>query len=197
MPRIARAQGEQALDERKDQIKRAALKVFAEKGLAGTKMSMIAEEAGISQGLSYRYFESKDEIFALLVEEAIEESQKAVRNIQQLPGSPLEQLRAFTHRLLDEEHKHYFLLVQQAQKSEGVPRKAKEVIERYSPQNTIEQIVPIFVRGQQEGQFAEGDPYKRLILFLSVVTGLMLQDAKAMGIEWTQEIDLLLNILTK
>ncbi|GIP40672.1 hypothetical protein J31TS4_39520 [Paenibacillus sp. J31TS4] len=197
MPRIARAQTEQALDERKDQIKKAALKVFAEKGIAGTKMSMIAEEAGISQGLSYRYFESKDEIFTLLVEEAIEESQNAVRTIQQLPGSPLEQLRTFTLRLLDDNHKQFFLLIQQAQKSEGVPRKAKEVIERYSPQNTIEHIIPIVVRGQQEGQFAEGDPYKRLIVFLSVVTGLMLQDAKAMGIDWTQEVDLLLNIMTK
>ncbi|MBB6634199.1 TetR/AcrR family transcriptional regulator [Cohnella thailandensis] len=197
MPRIARAQAEQAFDERKDQIKKAALKIFAEKGLAGTKMSMIAEEAGISQGLSYRYFQSKDEIFALLVEEAIEESRNAVRDIGSLPGSPLEQLRAFTLRLLDENHKHYFLLVQQAQTSEGVPSQAREAIQRYSPQDTIEQMIPIFVRGQQEGQFAEGDAYKRLILFLSVVTGLMLQDAKAMGMDWTQEVDSLLNILTK
>lgn len=197
MSRIARAQTEQAFDERKDQIKKAALKVFAEKGLAGTKMSMIAEEAGISQGLSYRYFGSKDEIFVLLVEEAIEESRNAIQNIGKLPGSPLEQLRAFTLQLLDENHKQYFLLVQQAQTSEGIPSKAKEAIERYSFQDTIEQITPIFVRGQQEGQFAEGDAYKRLILFLSVVSGLMLQDAKMMGMNWAQEVDRLLNILTK
>lgn len=160
-------------------------------------MSMIAEEAGISQGLSYRYFDSKDEIFALLVEEAIEESRNAVKNIQRLSGSPLDQLRAFTLRLLDENHMHYFLLVQQAHKSEGVPRRVKEAIERYSPRDTIELMIPIFVRGQQEGQFAEGDPYKRLLLFLSVVTGLMLQDAKAIGVDWTQEVDRLLAIVTK
>ncbi|TCM96862.1 TetR family transcriptional regulator [Paenibacillus sp. BK033] len=197
MPRIAKAQAEQAFDGRKDQIKKAALKIFAEKGLAGTKMSMIAEEAGISQGLSYRYFESKDEIFALLVEEAIEESRNAVGDIKKLPGSPLEQLRAFTLRMLDENHKLYFLLVQQAQTSEGVPSRAREAIGRYSPQDTIEQIIPIFVQGQQEGQFAEGDAYKRLILFLSVVNGLMLQDAKAVGMDWTQEVDRLMNILTR
>ncbi|MFC4808044.1 TetR/AcrR family transcriptional regulator [Paenibacillus sp. GCM10023250] len=184
-------------DERKDQIKKAALKLFAEKGLAGTKMSMIAEEAGISQGLTYRYFESKDEIFGILVEEAIEESRNAIRNIGTLPGSPLEQLKAFTLRLLDENHKQYFLLVQQAQTSEVVPSKALEAIERYSPQDTIEQIMPIFVRGQQEGLFAEGNAAKRLIVFLSVLNGLMLQDAKAMGMNWAQDVDLVLNILTK
>ncbi|RUT33688.1 TetR/AcrR family transcriptional regulator [Paenibacillus zeisoli] len=197
MPRVGRMQAEQLHDERKDQIKRAALKLFAEKGLAGTKMSMIAEEAGISQGLSYRYFESKDEIFALLVEEAIEESQNAIRDIGTLPGSPLDQLRAFMIRLLDENHKQYFLIVQQALTSEGVPSKARAAIERYSPQDTIEQMIPIFVRGQLEGQFAEGDPYKPLLLFLSVVNGLMLQDAKALGMDWAQEVDLLMNILTK
>lgn len=197
MPRIARGQSGQSFDERKDQIKKAALKIFSEKGLAGTKMSMIAEEAGISQGLSYRYFESKDEIFAILVEEAIEESRNAIRDIGKLPGSPLEQLRAFTLQMLDEKHKQYFLLVQQAQTSEGVPNQAREAIERYSPQDTIEQIIPIFVRGQQEGLFAEGDAYRRLILFLSVVNGLMLQDAKVMGMDWTQEVDHILNILTK
>ncbi|MBO7743182.1 TetR/AcrR family transcriptional regulator [Paenibacillus sp. MWE-103] len=194
MQRIAKMQSEQ---ERKEQIKKAALKIFAAKGLAGTKMSMIAEEAGISQGLSYRYFQSKDEIFTLLLEEAIEEARNAIQEIGKLPGSPLEQIRAFTLQLLDENHRLYFLLVQQAQTSEGVPTKAKEALERYSPQDTIEQIIPIFIRGQQEGIFSAGDAYKRLILFLSVVSGLMLQDARAMGMDWTQEVDRLLNLLTR
>lgn len=43
---------EQIHDERREQIKKAALKVFARHGINGTKMSMIAAEAGISQGLS-------------------------------------------------------------------------------------------------------------------------------------------------
>lgn len=49
-------------DERREQIKKAARKVFAIKGIAGTKISMIAAEAGISQGLTYRYFQSKEEL---------------------------------------------------------------------------------------------------------------------------------------
>lgn len=194
MPRIEKMQSEQ---ERKDQIKKAALKIFAEKGLVGTKMSMIAEEAGISQGLSYRYFESKDEIFALLVEEAIEESRKAIGDIAKFSGSPLEQLKAFTLQMLDENHRLYFLLVQQALTLEVVPSKAREAIERYSPQETIEQIIPIFVRGQQEGVFSESDAYKQLILYFSVVNGLILQDAKVIGMDWTQDVDLLLKILMK
>ncbi|WP_177222310.1 hypothetical protein [Paenibacillus sp. UNC496MF] len=58
-------------------------------------------------------------------------------------------------------------------------------------------FIPIFIRGQQEGVFSDGDAYKLLILFLAVVSGLILQDAKTMGMDWKQEVDRLLNILTK
>ena len=49
-------------DERKKQIMRAAIKVFAENGIRLTKISNIAKEAGISHGLVYHYFESKEEL---------------------------------------------------------------------------------------------------------------------------------------
>lgn len=75
-------------DERREQIKRAALKVFAYRGIAGTKMSMITAQAGISQGLFYRYFNSKEELFTILVQDAMEEAQAAVKNVRHLPGTP-------------------------------------------------------------------------------------------------------------
>ena len=40
----------------------AALKLIAENGFHGTAMSQIAAEAGVSVGIIYRYFESKDKL---------------------------------------------------------------------------------------------------------------------------------------
>lgn len=100
----------------------------------------------------------KEEIFSLLVQEAIEEAQAAIKNVHQLPGTPLEQIRALTNRMLDESHKHFFLLLQQVQKSDDVPVKAKEMINQYSPKDTIDLLIPIFIKGQQTGEFCEGDP---------------------------------------
>jgi AcrR family transcriptional regulator len=197
LKRINEPKADILLDERKDQIKRAALKVFAKRGIDGTKMSMIATEAGISQGLSYRYFSSKEEIFTILVQEAIDEAQVAIRNVRHLPGSPKEQLITFTKRMLDESHKHYFLLIQQAQTSEEVPVQAKRIIEQYSPKDTIDHIVPIIIKGQQIGEFRDGDPYKLLFLYFSVITGLMLQDIPTAQDYWLQEVDNLMRILTK
>jgi AcrR family transcriptional regulator len=37
--------------------------VFAAKGLASTKIEDLAEAAGVSQGLLYRYFTDKEDVF--------------------------------------------------------------------------------------------------------------------------------------
>ena len=47
-------------ENRKSEILEAALSVFAEYGYNGATISMIAEKAGISKGLLYNYFESKE-----------------------------------------------------------------------------------------------------------------------------------------
>ncbi|MBA2937547.1 TetR/AcrR family transcriptional regulator [Paenibacillus sp. CGMCC 1.16610] len=183
-------------DERREQIKKAALKVFASRGIAGTKISMIAEEARISQGLTYRYFQSKEELFTLLVQEAVEEAQTSIRNVPLLPGTPLEQFKALTWNMLDDTNKHYFLLIQQAQTAEGVPEQAKLAISRYHPQDTMDLLVPIFEKGQELGEFGEGDPRQMLFLYFSVVTGLMIQDTHGSMGSWQREVDRLIKLLT-
>ncbi|MFQ5675581.1 MAG: TetR/AcrR family transcriptional regulator [bacterium] len=50
-------------DEKKKQIVKAAMSVFAQKGLNNTKMIDIAQAASIGKGTIYEYFRSKDEIF--------------------------------------------------------------------------------------------------------------------------------------
>jgi AcrR family transcriptional regulator len=50
-----------------------ALEVFAEYGYASASISMIAQKAGVSKGLMYNYFESKEALLISIVEEGIEE----------------------------------------------------------------------------------------------------------------------------
>ncbi|MDD3369087.1 MAG: TetR/AcrR family transcriptional regulator [Lachnospiraceae bacterium] len=50
-------------DERKQEIVDAAIRVFARKGYEKTSISDIAKEIGISQGLCYRYFPSKEAVY--------------------------------------------------------------------------------------------------------------------------------------
>lgn len=56
------------IEERREQILSAASSVFAEKGYQRSTTHDIAEEAGVSEGLIYSYFESKDHILLAILE---------------------------------------------------------------------------------------------------------------------------------
>lgn len=45
--------------------------LFAEQGFGSTSVKAIAERAGVSQGLMYRYFESKDALLRAIFEEGL------------------------------------------------------------------------------------------------------------------------------
>ena len=49
--------------ERREQILEAAIKVFAERGYERATNALIAQEAGISPGLIYWYFDNKEALF--------------------------------------------------------------------------------------------------------------------------------------
>lgn len=53
---------------RREEILRAASQVFSEKGFARTKISDIATAAGLSHGLVYHYFPSKEAVFEAIVD---------------------------------------------------------------------------------------------------------------------------------
>ncbi len=58
-PRTAQ-QFEEIREEKRELISNTALKLFAKNGYHATTINMIAKEAGISKGLLYNYFESKE-----------------------------------------------------------------------------------------------------------------------------------------
>src|SRR6266567_3881925 len=82
------------VEDRREQIIDAAMQAFSQKGYARATNKDIAREAGITPGLIYHYFESKE---ALL--QAIVEMRSPVRLIRSLPPEifdmPPEQLLRF------------------------------------------------------------------------------------------------------
>ncbi len=58
-------------------ILKTALDLFAQKGYEAATMRDIAQEAGVSLGLAYRYFESKEALLLVLYEQMSEETAAA------------------------------------------------------------------------------------------------------------------------
>lgn len=68
-----RDQFEQLREASRDRILESALRLFAEHGYERTSIRMIAREAGISQGLTYNYFASKEALLRAIFERSMED----------------------------------------------------------------------------------------------------------------------------
>lgn len=66
-------------EERPAEITRAALAAFAEKGYAATRITDVARRAGVSKGLLYLYFRTKEELFKAVVKSVVSPKIDALR----------------------------------------------------------------------------------------------------------------------
>lgn len=93
-------------EARRLEILHAAARVFRRRGLAAAGMREIAEEADLSPGNLYYYFNGKDELLLFCQERTLEHMLAAVEAARALPGPSVERvravLRAHVHAMLDE-----------------------------------------------------------------------------------------------
>jgi len=71
-PRTAE-QFKEMRESRKEQIMNAALELFAREGYANCSIARLARQTGISKGLMYNYFESKEALLVAIIDDGISE----------------------------------------------------------------------------------------------------------------------------
>ncbi len=160
-------------EEQKRKILVAATKVFARKGLAGTRMADIAAEAGVGYGLVYHYFESKEVIFRAAVERGTGAFERLINDAQEQPGTPWERLYRLSVIILDGLRRvpEGFLVTQQAFVSDTVPQDIKEEAIRQARRSS-ERLQQLITEGQALGQVVAGNPGELTTLYLSCVGGI-------------------------
>lgn len=176
MSPLSKQQLDKIRDERTAQIKKAALRIFARNGYSGTRTSQIAAEAGISEGLIYRYFSSKEELFNVIIQELINESQREFDYLHLVPVSPYEKIKSLTENMLEKDQRYPFMLIERARKDEDIPEKATEILQSYSADAMLDRLTPIFVKGQEMGEFINDDPKKLASWYFFIVNSICLQD---------------------
>lgn len=86
---------------RQEEILSAAITVMSEKGYHGTRISDIAERAGVAYGLVYHYFGSKERILSQIVESLWQRFGDRIRRIHAQPIAGVEKLAQISDYMLD------------------------------------------------------------------------------------------------
>ena len=88
-PRVQRRK-----EDRPAEITAAALAAFAENGYAATRVDDVAKRAGVSKGLLYLYFKTKEELFKAVIRSFISPRIDAlISNVEETELSAEEFLR--------------------------------------------------------------------------------------------------------
>ena len=117
------------------------MRVLARKGYHGSRVGDIAEEAGVSHGLLYHYFESKEAVLETIFRETWGELLAAMRGVEKSAEPAREQLRQVAAILLRSWGRDPDLvrvLVREVARSPQMQRRVAEIGQAFS---AIERIV--------------------------------------------------------
>ncbi|RAQ96102.1 TetR/AcrR family transcriptional regulator [Thermogemmatispora tikiterensis] len=172
MPRSEQA-NQQIRDERRRQILNVAAEIFARKGLAETRISDIAAASGISQGLIYRYFASKEELLRAVIANALDQVLTGLQELREQPGTPWEKLYRLTAYMWEGMRRRpaYVHVVLHTLISEAVPEEIRALARRYI-RESYTFFRELIVEGQQAGQVVLADPEELTLLYGSLLQGL-------------------------
>jgi AcrR family transcriptional regulator len=169
----------QIREEKTELILNAAVKTFSEKGYGSTKIADIAKEAGISHGLVYQYFTSKEEIFIILIKRSLDITRITAEKNFSKNGTPIEKIEAHIDMYLNflreqrekNEKPYYFMLMYQAINFEGVSDEIKKIVND-NPNPLYNLIRPLIVDGQKRGEIVDGDPDMLTAFLMQIMLGI-------------------------
>jgi AcrR family transcriptional regulator len=150
-----------------------ALRVFAAKG-SGATMADVASESGVSQGLAYRYFPSKEAILSELVHQITESGGGAEERLKKLQGTAAERLGLLLTYMLEglRQKPEYPQFLNQVLRDGNVQVELREAVAKNGRviRNTIRKLI---VEAQASGDIAEDDPDQLLAALLAYIDGLV------------------------
>ncbi|MGI0091475.1 MAG: TetR/AcrR family transcriptional regulator [Nitrososphaerales archaeon] len=159
--------------DQRDNILNAAERVFARNGSAAT-MAEVASDAGVSQGLAYRYFASKEEILATLVKRAAKSGGGPAERINKIRGTPTQRLALLISYIVQDrrERPEFNRFLYQVLADENVPTELRNLVRKNG--RVIQEIIrKLIIEGQAEGEIAKDDPEQLLQALMACVDGLV------------------------
>ena len=161
---------------RRLQIIQTTLDLFVERGYYGTKTSQISRRAGISEGLLFHYFPTKE----ALLEELINIGLEGMRMPMQIQAeSGLDYFYQFTEMLFANVKKNHFIaqmfvFMGHVVWAEDIPERLRKLA---ASVDTIAYSQSRVKEGQQDGSIRQGDVMALSNMYWCAIHGIMEQYA--------------------
>lgn len=159
-------------EKRRLEIIEKSIDLFVQNGYYGTTVSDIAKEVGMSTGLLFHYFESKEKLYEEILKIGIDGT-KSVMTLDQ--SNPIEFFTdcvdiIFNSVKMFPFSAKMFLLVNRAFTNKPVSDTIKELLSQI---DNIEKSVEIIKKGQSDGTIKQGNPYALSTAYWSAICGIM------------------------
>jgi AcrR family transcriptional regulator len=162
-------------ETRREQILEAATSVFARLGVHTARMDDIVQEAGLSKGAVYWYFESKDEILKSILEIFLNRELQGLHDLVDQDGSVEERLMLMVdHLIADLEHYESVMPIAYefyalSTRESGIRRSLNQYFRKFIKifENLIDQ-------GINQGEFLNVDPNETALSIVALLEGITL-----------------------
>ncbi|MFF2888541.1 TetR/AcrR family transcriptional regulator [Paenibacillus sp. NPDC057967] len=174
MPRT-KEQYEEMRNATRAKIQSAAMQLFAQQGFGMTNVQEIADKAGISIGLLYRHYKTKDELFHELTEFAAAGLARVAERFQS-DESPSVLMKGFVQEIYEDmisgdDLANLMILMSQSFHSIGETNDGPNDVVTVN-KNLIMATSKLIKRGQELGEFGDGDSWEMAMFFFAFIQGL-------------------------
>ena len=175
---------------RKETIKAAAIELFAERGFQTTPTAEIAKRAGVSEGVIFYHFQTKEGILISLLEDIVNDLNSGMRTVLEQASSGLEAVLSCQrfHRTMIEKRSQEMLAL-----ARGMPFSLHEPdlpYRRTLPQG-IGQLLALLgkavERGKGDGSIRQCDPRKNSYMIMGMMIGM--SRMSLLGIPFLPELE--------
>ncbi len=108
----------------------AAKKVFMKHGMAGARMQHIADEAEINKSLLHYYFRSKEKLFSIVFQKAVQEAIPQMLKVFNTDAHLFDKIRQFVAEYLEFIGKNSYLLMFIMYESNSNPERLKKLLRK-------------------------------------------------------------------
>lgn len=182
-------------DKRKKQLLQVALDVFIEKGYYGTSTREIARRAGVSSGLLFHYFSSKESIYLELIKIGVEAMKIDTEIAMEAPYEYLFQTMKNVFEQLESNPSFgkMFAFMDNVQYTAVNDEEIELLLKSI---DICRQWIPVILEGQRRGEFRAGNSHALCVAVLGAVQGIAQEKVRIPDTP-LPEIDWLMDMIVK